>query len=49
MTFEDLQRAHDNEADEDYEHKELDRCEYCGSIVVGNTCKACANLEEVGW
>lgn len=48
MTFEDLQRAYDNETDEDYQRPE--RCEVCGSIVVGNgACKACANLEEVGW
>lgn len=41
MTFEDLQRAHDNEDDEP---REDDKCEECGQ----RKC-VCAQLDEVGW
>jgi recombinational DNA repair protein RecR len=46
MTFEDAQRAYDNETPEDYEGPEV--CEVCGSVVRGETCKVCAQLDEVG-
>lgn len=42
MTFEDLQRAHDNETPEDDDAPEV--CEDCGQ----RKC-VCAQLDEVGW
>lgn len=44
MTYEQLQQQYDNETEEDYEDSAPVKCEYCGSIVVGDTCKACKDI-----